>query len=79
MTMTSREGKHVSKKKLGRVEKLYYSPKADRLFSEARELFPRHGDHTIDATNYVVDGLAPTNMPDHDRNELWEMVNAGLT
>jgi hypothetical protein len=72
----------MSKKKMGCVEKLYYSPKADRLFSEARELFPKYwhdGDHTIDATDYVVDGLAPTNMSEHARNELWEMVNAGLT
>jgi hypothetical protein len=62
-----------------RVEKLYYSPKADRLFSESKELFPRYGsDQSKDATKYIVDNLVQ-NLPQKLKDELYKMVHAGLT
>jgi len=67
-------------KMMTRVEKLYHSLKADQLFSEAKEQFPLHnGAQAKDAADYIVDRLAAKALPEKAKDELWEMVYAGLT
>lgn len=67
-------------KTMTRVEKLYHSPRADQLFAEAQSLFPRHGgNQATEATHYIVGKLAPKSLPSKSRDELWNMVYAGLT
>jgi hypothetical protein len=68
------------KKPMSRVEKLYYSKRADELFHEARDLFPGYNNETAqDATDYIVERLAPRSLPQKDRDVLSEMVYSGLT
>lgn len=68
------------KKMMTRVEKLYYSKRADELFHEAREIFRVHGVmNAADATEYIIDRLAPKALPQKNMDELFEMIHAGLT
>ena len=69
-------------KPMSRIEKLYYSKRSDELFHEARDLFPGYNHdpkQSADATDYIVDRLAPKSLPQKDHVELYEMVYAGLT
>ena len=68
------------KKMMTRVEKLYYSKRADELFHEAREIFRIHGVmNAADATEYIMGRLATKSLPQKNLDELSEMVYAGLT
>ena len=67
----------MATKKQTRVEKLYFSPKADQLFAEAKGLFKPKQEE--EATKYIVERLAPSAFSQKDKDKLEEMVYAGLT
>jgi len=69
-------------KPMSRVEKLYYSKRADELFHEARNLFPGYnslGSASMDATDYIMSRLAPKSLSDKEFIELHALVHNGLT
>jgi hypothetical protein len=64
-----------------KVDKIYHSKKCEKLFDEAREIFPGYnGEQAPDASDWIFERLIEgKRLSQKERDELFESIYAGLT